>query len=120
MNKNKTIHSREITLLSMSIFIIGILILISTTHTFTPKTILIKNIDETFQGDYISTCGKITNIKTSTKNTFIIIESEKTSIDSVFFETIKNLTTNSYVCITGKIEIYKGTVEIIGDTITKQ
>ncbi|MCK5593653.1 MAG: hypothetical protein KAI18_00260 [Candidatus Aenigmarchaeota archaeon] len=120
MGPNKTIRSREIKYLSFAITILGLIILIQATNTFTPDTILIKNIDETFQGDYISTCGTVIDIRTSTKNTFITLESEKASIDSIFFDTLRHITINSHVCITGKIEIYKGTVEIIGDRIIEQ
>ena len=120
MNKNKTISSREIKLLSISVFTLGLILLIYATHTFTPDIIPIKTIDETFQGDYLSVCGTVIDIRTSAKNTFITLESEKASIDSIFFDTIRHITINSHVCITGKIEIYKGTVEIIGDRIIEQ
>ncbi|NOQ55249.1 MAG: hypothetical protein GQ477_00420 [Nanohaloarchaea archaeon] len=120
MDPNKTISSRELKYLSFAITLLGLIILIHATDTFTPETIQIKYIDESFQGKYISACGTVTDIRTSKQNTFITLESEKTTISAVFFETIKYIQLNNNLCIQGRIEIYKGTVEIIGDKIIKQ
>ncbi|MBW6461711.1 MAG: hypothetical protein K0B07_01555 [DPANN group archaeon] len=119
MKQNRTISSRDIIYLSFTITLLGLILLVYATNTFTPEITQIKYIDESFQGKYVFICGTVKNIKTIGQNTIITLESENVQINSIFFDTKQNIKLNNNICIKGRLEIYKNTIEILGDKITE-
>lgn len=109
---------KEKTLLKIALIasLIGILILLFISSKLEVNEKTISNIDETDIGSSLKIDGVITNIRKTNTVTFIDIAQLEEMKVVVFNEEI-DLNRGDYVEITGKIEEYKGSTELIADKI---
>ncbi len=117
MLNSTAITSRELKWISLIISVIGMIILLYSADIYTPEQTHIKDIDENLQGQYVLVCGTVKDYRVSGRNTFMQIKDSYGSIDVIFFEEVGSIKKNSYVCIKGIVEIYKGNIEILGKSI---
>ncbi|TKJ17620.1 hypothetical protein CEE44_03755 [Candidatus Woesearchaeota archaeon B3_Woes] len=109
---------KEKTLLKIALIVslIGILILLFISSKLEVNEKTISNIDETDIGSSLKIDGVITNIrKTNTITLIDIAQLEEMKV--VVFNKEIELNKGDYVEITGKIEEYKGSTELIADKI---
>ncbi|MEA3229624.1 MAG: OB-fold nucleic acid binding domain-containing protein [archaeon] len=122
MQTNRHIGSRELKIISLSISIMGIIILAYSTEMHNPQQIQIKDITENMQGDCILVCGIVKKSRNSNNMLFMELESNKESIDIIFFNIKNERTIPKYteLCVKGTVEIYKEKTEIIGKKIIEK
>lgn len=109
---------KEKTLLKISLIssLMGILLLLIISNKLEVNEKIISNIDETDIGSNLRISGVITNVKNIGSVMLIdIAQLEKMKV--VVFNSNITLNKGDYVEITGKIEEYKGSTELIADKI---
>ncbi len=120
MSTNRTIGSRELKIISLIISITGMVIIFISAKAYTPDYIEIKDIDASLQGQYILTCGTVTDTKETKNAVFITIVSKNRYINSIFFKKTITVKKGSEICIKGIVDIYNNNLEIIGKEIKKE
>lgn len=121
------IKDRQMILLSLSIFFIG-LIFVFIASSFKPGVVSISSIDYSFAGKYVSICGYTDSISSSPDGHVFAVFYDSGNQDSrisvVFFkDTAKAYDVMSYLenqgicCVSGSVDIYNGNLEIVADNI---
>jgi len=102
--------------ISLLTVIVGIIVMYLSSRAFQPNRIKIEDISEKY--NYIKISGKITEVSTSKSGTtFLKIKDETGIIDAIIFKNsvknIDNIRAGQKVEVIGKVEKYKGKMEII-------
>ena len=106
-----------ITKLTLSISLLGIIILLILTNTLPPQQLEIQNINLNHLNKKLQTEGTITKINNHETFQILTITNNSYSID-ILLDTKTNLTNNQNIKVTGKLEKYKDRLQIIGEKIT--
>jgi len=102
--------------LTLSISLLGIIILLILANTLPPKNLEIKQITTIHINKKITTEGTITHINNFQEFQIISISKESFSID-ILLDQKTNLTKNQNIKVTGKLEKYKSQIQIRAETI---
>ncbi len=109
--------------ISFIITIIGIILLFFIVQNIEPEKIMIKDIDESIIGSYVSVSGIVKSVKI-TENVFFSLCDSDSCIKAVVFEKIAkkkpeayNLRNMDKVVLSGRINLYNNELEIIAEDI---
>ena len=111
-------HEKTLEKISLIISIIGILIVLIISETYNLKTISISLIDESFIDKSVKVEGYITEVRSAKE---IIVFNLKDSSDEIKVIIFDNydlpLFKGQKISVIGKIQQYKGDLEIIADEV---
>ncbi len=104
--------------ISLSISLIGILLLLFLANTLQPKPINIQGINNKLLNQKVQVQGQITSIKTYHDSNFqVILIKDSTGKIDITINQILNLTINQNMTVIGKITGYKGSLQIQAEKI---
>ncbi len=111
-------NNKSLLKISLTISIIGILILLILANTIKPEELKIKDISNKYLDKKIQTKGEITSIKIYKESNFqVITVSDKSyKIDSTL-NNIQNLTINQSITLIGTVKKYKNNLQIQAEKI---
>ena len=119
MQTSKKLNKINFLKISLSISLIGILVLLFLANTLQPKLINLQEINNKLLNQKVQVQGQITSIKTYDDSNFQVISiKDKTGKIDATINQILNLTISQNITITGKITEYKGSLQIQADKIT--
>jgi RecJ-like exonuclease len=104
--------------LSLTLSILGILILLLISNFQTIKTINIQNISQNLLNQKVQIQGEIIHVK-NYKDFQILTLADKTEKINIIINQKTNLTKNSSVKIIGRVLEYKGNLQVSADKILK-
>lgn len=87
-------------------------------QSITPAEPAISEIDSSWSGETVRIRGEVVSSYSSGNNTFLNVGREH-NITVVDFESEKNYETGEQVSVTGAVRIYRGTVEIVADSVRR-
>jgi len=113
-------HNKTILKISLTISIIGIILLLILANTIHPAELKIKEITIKYLDKKIQTKGIITSIKTYKESNFQIltINDNNKSID-ITLNPIQNFTKNQTIRVIGTLKQYKENLQIQADKIVE-
>jgi DNA/RNA endonuclease YhcR with UshA esterase domain len=112
------INSINLLKISLTISLIGILLLLLISNILEPKLLQIKDIKENLIDKNVKLEGKISNIQAYKESDFQIISiKDKTGKIDVTLDKIINLNINQTIIVIGKVTLYKGFLEIQANKI---
>ena len=110
--------NKTLSIISLTIAIIGILILLILSNTIKPESIKIKNLDDTYLNKKVEIQGKIQSIKTYKESNFQIITiNDSTGKIDITIDNPINITKNQTIIAIGKVTEYKNNLQIQAEKI---
>ena len=109
---------KDSTLLKISLIwsTIGIFLLLFISEYTEPPKVKINNLEENL-GKKVTIEGKVLSFNSKQKVTFIEVEDNTGKINVITFDKINTIRKNTKVKITGKVELYKGNLELVANKI---
>lgn len=101
----------------LSVAVIGIVSLFFLTKTLEAKEVKISSITPEYIGQTISTSGTVSKIAFNNEMTFITLEADEENFPVVFFQEIKDVFSGEQIVVSGKVQEYKGNLQIVGEHI---
>ena len=108
MIKNKTL---------LIFSILGIFLLLIISKTIEPPLVKIKSLDETYIDKTVKVTGKIIDIHNVKSSQTLTLQEDLSKIN-IFINSKQNLTPNSTITVTGKIQKYNNKLEMEAEKIT--
>lgn len=109
MNETKLLR------ICLSVAAVGIISLFFLAETLEAKEIEISEITPEYIGQTISVSGAVSTITVREGMTFMTLEEEGESFPVVFFQDIEDVYLDEEVLVSGKIQEYKGRLQIVGE-----
>ena len=104
--------------ISLLVSIIGLVALFLIANSIVFEKVLIEDIMPDDIGRGIKACGEVENKFTSKKgHTFFDLNDESGGIKVVVFNSTQTEDPGNNICVTGRVDLYKGEIEIIADVI---
>ncbi len=120
------ISDKSLMKISFLVAVVGIVCLFITNLVIQPENLSIGNITSSKVGREVIVSGIISSMSTKDGHVFITLDDNNSNIKVVMFATtarnypaVYNLTRNDKVTAKGKVENYKGELEIIADVIER-
>lgn len=108
--------------LALSLAVLGIIVLFIVSYSYEAHAVKISEISEEIKGEHVIVCGRIDSSYIA-KNVLIFTINDGAKIKGVVFnpgrEEYSLIRKNSFVEIEGRVEIYKGELEIIAGKVRK-
>lgn len=110
---------RDLYKISLVMAVIGLSMMYASSLYIQIEEVNVSEIERSWQGKNVIVQGEAVNVTESEGHLFFDLKDEESSILIVDFDSIKEVSEGEKVEVTGKVEIYRGEIEIIAEQISK-